>query len=116
MNKLSSFVDQFIATVKGDNAKSDAIKTQRQVVSALKTQISHMEGDTVTLEQNVEDAKEALKKATINNGEVISDSNGRDSYITNLIRSKNAVSDSEDALEVHLETISFLKETLENAK
>lgn len=65
MSKLSKFVQEFVAMVEGDDAKATALKTERQATSALKTRISHMEGDTVTKEQNIEDAKENLKKAGV---------------------------------------------------
>ena len=73
----------------------------------LKTQIASLNGDTISLEDKVEDAKEALKLARVNNGKLITD---RNEYVRNLLNAKNALTDAEEALEIHLEKIAFLQE------
>jgi len=108
--KIKSFVKEFIAIVNGDNAEAAAQKALRQAESALKTQIASLEGDTISKEDAVEQAKETLSKAIVNNGTGISN---RDAYVQNLLSSKNNVTKAEEALELHKEKIAFLKETLE---
>lgn len=109
-NVAKSFVNQFVALVEGDDAKATAIKAQRQAVSALKSQIPSLEGDTVDMEQSLEDAKEALDKAVVNNGNLITD---RNQYVENLIFVKNHVTSCEESLIAHNAKIDFLKATLE---
>lgn len=104
--KMKSFVKQFAAFVKGDDVQVQAEKTFRQADSALKVQISALEGDTVNLEDKVETAKEDQQTARINNGKPITN---RDSYVENLLYAKNNVTTAEKALKTHLEKIEFLK-------
>lgn len=107
---IKSFVKQFVAAVKGDDATVVAEKVFRQAQSALNSQISSLQGDTVGLEDAVGDAKEALDKARINYGGVISD---RNYYVRTLLDRKNAVTKAEEALETHKEKIDFLKAELD---
>lgn len=109
-SKLMSFVDQFVATVKGDDAKALAEKVYRKRIAALKTELHNAEGDLVDKEQNVEDAKERLVKARLNNGVMIIN---RKAYVSNLIRASEAVKDAEEALEAHKALINFLKAELD---
>ena len=61
MNKMKSFVKEVVAIISGDNAEATGQKILRQADSALKTQIASLNGDTISLEDKVEDAKEALR-------------------------------------------------------
>lgn len=107
MNKVKSFVDEFVALVNGDDAKVKAEKARRQADSALKTHISMKEGESVSMEDAVSEAKDALQKARLNNGEPITD---RDAYVKNLIVAANRVTDAEEAYESHMKTLEFLRE------
>ena len=114
VNKTKSFVKEVVAILQGDNAEATAQKVLRQADSAFKTQIASLTGDTIALEDKVEDAKENLRLAKLNHGRVISD---RNDYISNLLRAKNALTSAEEALEQHTEKIAFLEEmykSLEN--
>jgi predicted nucleic acid-binding Zn-ribbon protein len=106
---ISSFVKQFIATVKGDDVTAQAEKVFRQATSALNTQISSLEGDLIGLEDSLSDAKEALVLKRVNNGNSISD---RNSYVSSLFTAKNSVTSAEEALDKHKAKITFLKEEL----
>jgi len=106
MSVVKSFVKGFVALVKGDDVTVAAEKAFRQASSGLKSQINSLEGDTVTFEDAVTDAKEAQGNARINNGQAITD---RDSYVSKLLQAKNVVTKAETALETHLAKISFLK-------
>lgn len=109
MSTVKSFVKQFVKAVQGDDNGVLAEKAFRQASSALKSQISSLEGDTINLEDRVTDAKEAQATSRINGGKPITD---RNSYVSNLIYSKNNVVDAEKALKTHVEKISFLKSEL----
>jgi hypothetical protein len=108
-SNLKSFVDQFVAAVEGDNAKVLAEKTFRQRKSALTSHISSYQGDTIDHEDAVTVAKEALESARINYGVAITD---RGSYITQLLRAKDNVTDAEERLEDHINVIKFLQAEL----
>lgn len=109
MNKVKSFVKEFVARVNGDDATARGEKALRQADSALTTQIAVMTGDTVKFEDNVENAKEELAIARVNGGDPISN---RDQYVKTLISRKNELTSAEEELESHLDTLNFLKETL----
>lgn len=107
MNTVKSFVKQFLAAVKGDTDEVAAQKALRQANSALSTQISILEGDLVNKEDAVTAAEDALSKAVVNNGNPITN---RDSYVENLLYSKNSVTTAKEALDNHKAKIEFLKE------
>ena len=107
VSKTKSFVKECIAILKGDDAEATAQKILRQADSAFKTQIASLTGDTIAIEDRLEDAKEALRLARLNNGRVISD---RNSYVRNLLDAKNNVTSAEEALEAHNAKLAFLRE------
>lgn len=107
--KVTSFVNQFLAVVKGDSAKAQAEKVFRQAQSALNVQISSGTGDTINFEDALESAKEKLKLARVNDGRIITD---RNAYVLNLLNAKNDLIDAEEKLERHKAKIAFLQETL----
>lgn len=111
MSKTKSFIKQFIATVTGDDSAAKAEKVYRQAKSALQSQISSAEGDTINLEENVINANEALALTRVNNGNMITD---RPAYVANLLKAKNTVTQTEDALKAHQDKIAFLKSESEN--
>lgn len=106
---MKSFVKQFVAIVTGDDAEAQAQKALRQANSALKTQIASLEGDTISLEDRVDTAKENQALSRVNRGQQIVD---RTVYIRNLLNAKNEVTAAEDSLKLHLDKISFLKAEL----
>ena len=107
--KMKSFLKEFVATVKGDSAEALGQKVLRKVDSALQVQIASLTGDIIGLEDTVETAKENLSLARINKGVLFTDGAA---YIQNLLRAKNAVTEAEEALELHKEKIKFLKAEL----
>lgn len=106
MTKVKSFINQFIAAVKGDDVEATAEKAYRQANSALKSQTSSLEGDTINLEEAVTSAKEKLASASINDGKLIAD---RNYYVSNLFQRKNELTKAEENLDTHLKKIEFLK-------
>lgn len=106
---LQSFVAQFVAVVKGDDAAVLAEKVYRQRQAALISHLASYKGDLVDLEVAVEDAQEKFNKFRLNNGTMIEN---RRSYITSLIAAKEAITDAEEALVSQKETIKFIEEEI----
>ena len=107
MNKLNSFMAQFVAIIKGDDSEAKAAKVWRQCESAFKVQIAALGGDLIRKEDSVSQAEEKLVKALVNGGNEIND---RDQYIANLISAKESLKQAEKQLSAHKETIAFLEE------
>jgi len=107
MNKTKSFVKEIVALLKGDDAEATGQKVLRQADSAFKTQIASLTGDTIALEDRLEDAKEALRLARLNSGQLIGD---RNAYIRGLLQAQNVIVDAEEALEAHNNKLAFLRE------
>lgn len=109
--KVESFINQFIAQIKGDDAKVKAEQNFRLAQSALKVQISLAEAKTVELEQNLENAKEQEIKALVNSGCKITSG---ENYVSNLVHSSNKVTEAEEELEEHQEYLQFLQQKLKD--
>jgi hypothetical protein len=107
VSKTKSFVKEVVAILKGDDAEATAQKILRQADSAFKTQIASLTGDTIALEDKLEDAKESLRLSRLNYGQPISD---RNSYVRSLLDAQNKVSSAEEALEIHSAKLKFLDE------
>jgi len=107
---VKSFVTEIVCLLKGDDAEATGQKILRQADSAFKTQIASLTGDTISLEDAVEEAKEALRLARLNNGELISN---RNYYISNLLAAQNNLVEAEEALEAHAAKLAFLNEQAE---
>ena len=109
MTKMESYIKEAVALIKGDDAEVLAAKNWRKSVSAFKVQLAVMEGNLVSKEDKVDNAKEVLKKALYNNGVLIQDNKG-DDYIQNLIYAQDTVEKCERELAAHKKTIAFLEE------
>jgi hypothetical protein len=109
MNKVKSFVKEFAAILKGDNAEATAQKALRQADSALKTQIASLKGDTIVVEDALTTAQEVQALARVNNGKAITN---REGYVRGLLDAKNNVTYAEEALKTHNEKIAFLESEL----
>lgn len=107
--KIKSFAKQVISVLKGDDAEATAQKVLRKVDSSLQVQIASLTGDLISLEDLLETAKEELSLARINRGVLFTDGSG---YINRLLTAKNKVTDAEEDLKLHKETIDFLKSEL----
>jgi hypothetical protein len=104
---VKSFVKEIVNLLKGDDAEATGQKVLRQADSAFKTQIASLTGDTIALEDRLEDAKENLRLTRLNFGLQITD---RNSYIRSLLDAKNLLTSSEEALEAHIAKLDFLRE------
>lgn len=109
--KIKLFVQQFIAVIKGDNAKALGIKTHREADATITAQIAVLTCQQVRLENDIESAIEILNKSLVNNGQSIG-ANG-DNYIKILFNCKIQLSNAQEALEANKDQIEFLKEIQE---
>lgn len=107
--KIKSFVKEFVAIVKGDDAKATGEKVYRQASSALQTQLASLKGDLISKEDAIADAEENLKKARLNNGVLISN---RNNYVENLLKAENALTEAKEQLELHQAKIDCLQKHL----
>jgi hypothetical protein len=106
---VTSFISQFIASIKGDDAQAKAEKNWRRANSALKSAIPSAEGDSIQFEDAVDSAKENLNKALINNGEDITDSKR---YVENILRATEALEEAKENVELHKKKLSILNDAL----
>lgn len=113
MNTTKSFIAQFVALIKGEDAEAKAQKVWRQAESAFKTQISALEGKTLDLEEKIVEAHEAEELTILNRGEKIND---RDDYITRVLEAGNRVLDAEEAMVAHKRKIDFLQKKLDQLR
>lgn len=109
MTQTKSFIAQFVALIKGDDAEAQAQKVWRQAESAFKTQISALEGKTLDFEDKIVEAHEAEELAVLNNGQKITD---RDGYIKKVLDAGNKVLEAEEAMVEHKRKIDFLQSKL----
>jgi DNA repair exonuclease SbcCD ATPase subunit len=108
-----TFIKQFVAMVKGDEAEAIAAKVQRKAIAALDSELANLKGELVDKEQALEDANENLSKAILNNGNEISD---RKYYVQGLIKAKAQITEAQDSLEDLKHTISVLEGILTKVK
>ncbi len=105
----SLFIQLVIAAVKGDDAAAVGIKIQKTAIAQIRAQVAAKNAHTLTLEDNLEVAKEALASARINNGVLITDSV---EYIRTLLLANKGIEQAEDAITNHEKEIAFLTEQL----
>lgn len=106
---MTNFVKSIIAHLKGDDAEVQALKIQKQGTARLKQHLSAMEAERLTLEEDIESAKENISLAIINNGISITDGN---SYVKGIVSANQNLQDALDTLEAHDKTVKILKEAL----
>lgn len=111
--ELSNFVKSIIARLKGDDAEVAALKIQKQATARLKQHLASMEGDRLSLEENIETAKENIGLSIINNGNYINDTSEGNAYVRGIVAATQRLQDANDALEAHDKTVVILKEALE---
>lgn len=110
------FLATAMAYITGDTDTARALKIQKYAISGLKTQIANMEGETISKQEAIDDAKEAFNKAFVNGGELMSAASDRTRYVQNLIAAKEKIEEAQETYDNHVATIKFLKEQLEIAE
>tara|TARA_R110000850_G_scaffold90138_4_gene192373 strand:+ start:5521 stop:5868 length:348 start_codon:yes stop_codon:yes gene_type:complete len=111
--EVSNFVALVVALIQGDDAQLQAIKIQKKAKAALTSQIAVKEAHTLTLEDSVDAAEEAMAKVRVNGGKPIIN---MDNYISSLLSANRFLSSQKEALTFHEEVIDFLKTELEIVK
>jgi hypothetical protein len=106
--KIKSFVKQYVAELQGDTDKAQAEKVFRSIDSSLATHIAIKKGKTIFFQDQVDNAKEVLRKARLNNSTPLSFED-RDVYVEKLIKAKNDLTQAELDLESHMEVLTFLE-------
>lgn len=107
MTIINSFIKQFIAIIKGDDAEILANKVWRQADTAFQIQILALKRSQMQKQYDMECANEELEKALVNNGKEILEG---DQYIINLISAKEKVKTIQKELIAYQETLKFLNE------
>jgi DNA repair exonuclease SbcCD ATPase subunit len=111
--KAKTFINQFVALIKGDDAEVLAQKVQRKAESALETRLASLKGTVVDMEDKVTDAEENLQNARVNYGKEITD---RDYYIDNLINANLRLEEAKTNLENLKYTIEYLNGELKQVR
>jgi chromosome segregation ATPase len=108
--KLKSFVKEFVAMVKGDEAEAIGEKVRRKAEAGVETRLSSLKGHIVECEQYIEESEENLKHVRLNNGNPIKD---MVTYVDNLIMAHKKVDEAKAKLEDVKHTIEVLQKELE---
>lgn len=104
---MNTFIKLVIATIMGDDATAKAIRIQKRASTVLGIEIASIESAILQKEDNVEQAKEALLQATINQG---STNFSESSYTQRIICAKNRLVEQSKQLEELREKLEFFKE------
>lgn len=107
-NQLSKFVQATIAFITGDTDTAIALKNERQSRSAIKGQISALEGALINAETKVEAAEEALEKA-IHPTALITD---HSVYYRSVIKAQQALDDANIELQEVVASKEYAEELL----
>lgn len=107
MKKLNSFIALTMAILTGDDNKAIAAKNWRKADSAFQSHISNLEGQTVDLEDKLQDAQDNFEKILVNHGRSIESRTG---FIDAVIRAKNAVTEAQQNLDDHMQNLADLRE------
>jgi hypothetical protein len=103
MNKVTNFMKQTLAILKGDDAGVISAKNERKANSALNGQIAALKAKEVDLESNVEDAKETLKLAKFPKDVITNNT----FYIDNIKSANSKLEDAVFELEECKDSIKF---------
>ena len=107
---LSKFAQATIAFLKGDTDTVIALRNERLAASAIKGQLSALEGALVEAEVNVENAKENLEKAVY---PAVAISN-QSAYYKGIITAQESLTDSEDKLSDIKKSIDYANRLLKD--
>jgi len=104
--QVGLFLEMCVAIITGDDAKAKAVKIQKKALAILRAQIAVKTAHTLTEEEDVENATEALAKARMNNGSPITDNK---SYVQQLMRANEQLTFVTNSLDAHIKSIEFLQ-------
>jgi hypothetical protein len=112
-NKISSFVKEVLARIKGDDQEVAAIKIERKSRSAIGQQINALESKVVDDEDAVKDAEDVLT-ATVYPTDiaVFAGEKGSQNYINAINNARKALETKKDNLEETQESLAYFKSLL----
>lgn len=118
MNKVSNFLKEVTARFKGDADAIVAAKNERKANSAIKGQLSALNGKLVDDESNVEDKQEAYNNALYPT-KLIADScpgqgDANKNYVANLVKAKETLDAAKATLSSTKKSILFFEEILKS--
>lgn len=109
MSKVSNFMKEVTARLKGDEAGVVAAKVERKALSAINGQLASLRAKLVDDETNVEDAEENLKVAIFPTS-VFTDNQA---YIRNIKAAQENLDAAVAEMESTKETIAYFEKKVE---
>jgi hypothetical protein len=110
MSKVSNFIKEVTARLKGDEAGVVAAKVERKALSAINGQLAALKAKLVDDETAVEDAQEAFNVAVFPTT-VFTDNR---SYVSGIQRAQEVLDAKEAELESTKESIAYFEALLTN--
>ena len=110
MSKITNFIQEVTARLKGDDAGVIAAKVERKALTAINSQLAALRAQLVDDETAVEDAQENLNNAIFPTA-VFTDNRA---YVNNIQDAQEALDVATDTLESTLETIAYFETLLQN--
>jgi predicted nucleic acid-binding Zn-ribbon protein len=108
VKKGELFIKEVIARLKCDEPEAKAAKIARKALSAVESQLAALRARKVDLENNLEDAKEALKNAKYPTEVFVSNQD----YIKTIQSAQKACDNSQEELDAVNESITYFEELL----
>ena len=108
MSKVSNFIKEVTARLKGDEAGVIAAKVERKAISAINGQLASLKAKLVDDETAVEDAEEALSNAIYPTNVFIDNSH----YVKTILARQEMLDSAVTSLESTKETIAYLENLL----
>ena len=108
MSKVSNFIKEVTARLKGDEAGVIAAKVERKAISAINGQLASLKAKLVDDETAVEDAEEALNNAIYPTNVFIDNSH----YVKTILARQEMLDSAVTSLESTKETIAYLENLL----
>lgn len=115
MANKKSYTEKVEALIKGDAAKDIAVKNQKQLASAIKSQLAMKEATRMDKEDAIENAREEVEKTLLNNGKAIT-AKDREDILQKYYNAKHALERAEDELVNHDKEVDWLNEANELIK
>lgn len=108
IQKGKLFIAQVVAKLKGDDAEAKAAKNARKALSAVEGQLAALRAREVDLENNVEDANEALNNAKFPTELITSNTY----YIASIQKAQSAYDTAVSSLDEVKESIVYFEKLL----
>lgn len=104
--KISSYLHEVTARIKGDEAGIIAAQNERKSMSAVNGQISSLEGLIVDQEESVKDAEELLNEALYPTTKIIDNQ----SYIRKISQAQQVMDETADTLENTKKSLKYFQD------